>query len=293
MNVCVHQDNLVFNVKDDYRLLLALLIATILFIFEVIGGIISNSLALISDAGHVLTDVFALSLSLFAIRLSRKLPTNKMTYGFHRMKMLTAFINSLLLFVISLYIFYEAYLRLLNPPNVFPQSLLIFALIGFIINLFMVIILKKRTSDLNIHSSYLHVLTDTIQSIGVIFAGIIIMFTHFYLIDAIVSIFIGAFIMKGSLNIIKNTTNVLLEAVPSDVKLEDIKNMLLEINEVKDVHDIHVWCLTPEIKMLTCHVVIDPQDINKAPEIISYINSILREKFSIGHSTIQIEPLNK
>jgi cobalt-zinc-cadmium efflux system protein len=291
MSICTHQDNLVFNVKNNNHLLLVLLIAVMLFIFEIIGGIISNSLALISDAGHVLTDIFALSLSLFAIYISYRPPTSKMTYGFHRMKILTALINSLLLFVISLYIFYEAYLRLLNPPSIFPQFLLVFATIGFFVNLFMTIMLKKG-NDVNIRSSYLHVLTDTIQSIGVIFGGIVIMFTHFYLVDAIISIFIGTFIMKGSLNLIKDTINVLLEAVPFDVKLEDIKSALMEINEVRDVHDVHVWCLTPEIKMLTCHIVIDAQNINKTSELISHINSILKEKFNIGHSTIQIETLN-
>ncbi len=292
----MHQDNLTYEAKAAYhRLLLTLLITIMLFAFEVIGGIISNSLALISDAGHVLTDVLALSLSLFAIHISHKLPTNKMTYGFHRIRILAAFTNGLLLSFVSLYIFYEAYQRLLNPPDIIPQSLLIFATVGFLVNLFMTVILNKtnRNADLNLRSSYLHVLTDTLQSISIIFGGIIIMFTRFYLIDTIISIMIGIFIMRGGYGIIKNTLNILLEAVPSDINIEDIRRTLMEINEVKDVHDIHIWCITPEIKMLTCHVVVTEQDLRKASELISHINLLLKERFSINHSTIQVETLNK
>ncbi|MGC9164657.1 MAG: cation diffusion facilitator family transporter [Thermoprotei archaeon] len=285
----MHDDNLMYKYEDDHKLLFVLSIAMALFVFEVVGGIISNSLALISDAGHVLTDIFALALSFLAIRISYKLPTNKMTYGFHRIRILVAFINGLLLFLISLYIFYEAYMRLFNPPKVLSILLLVFAIIGFLVNLYMTLILKQ-TTDLNVKSAYYHVVTDTLQSVAVIAGGMIIIITKMYIIDTIISIIIGIFILRGGLRIVKNAINILLEGVPANIRLEDVKETLMKVDGVKDVHDIHIWCITPEIMMLTCHVAITSNDLNHASEILSRINLLLKERYNINHSTIQIEP---
>ncbi|MEM3832755.1 MAG: cation diffusion facilitator family transporter [Thermoprotei archaeon] len=285
----MHDDSLVHKYKEDNKLLLVLGISIALFAFEVIGGIISNSLALISDAGHVLTDIFALTLSFLAIKISHRLPTNKMTYGFHRIRIIAAFINGLLLFLLSFYIFYEAYVRLFNPPEVLPMLLLVFAMIGLLVNLYMVLILKQ-TADLNVKSAYYHVVTDTLQSVTVIAGGVIIMTTKMYITDTIISIIIGIFILRGGVHIVKNAIDVLLESVPANIRLEDVKETLMRVDGVKDVHDIHVWCITPEIMMLTCHVAITDSNLNSATEILSRINLLLKEKYNISHSTIQIEP---
>jgi cobalt-zinc-cadmium efflux system protein len=212
------------------NMLLVLSITVGVMIAEIIGGLLANSLALLSDAGHMLTDTLALSLSLAAMRFARKPPTPAKTFGFYRLEILAAFFNGMLLFVISVYIFYEAYHRITEPREINGIFMLVVAAIGLLANGAGIAILRKSSRrSLNVRSAFFHLVGDTVSSAGVIVGGLVIIYTGWHLVDPIISIFIGMLILRGAYSLVKESIDILLEATPSDLHMEEIIGDLVRI----------------------------------------------------------------
>jgi len=270
------------------KLSITLGITFFLFLVEVIGGIISNSLALLSDAGHVFTDSFALILSLLASIIVRKPSGKKATYGYHKIGILAAFINGVSLIVISGLIFFEGYKRLLNPPEINSDLMLSIAFFGFLGNLLMAWILGHRHEDLNIKSAWLHVIGDTVSSAGVIIAGLIIKYTGWLIIDPLISWFVGVIIILGGIRVVKDSLWIFLDFVPKGFDVEEITEKIKKINGIVDVHDIHIWSIGYGVPAFSAHVVVDVQLLSDADKVRKKIEKELAHT-GIKHSVIQIE----
>ena len=270
-------------------LLAALVVTASIMVLEFIGGILSNSIALISDAGHMLTDAFALSLSFFALLLAARPATARKTYGYYRLEILAALINGVVLTIIALGIFYKSYQRFISPQQVRADLLLAIAAIGLIANMVSLTFLSAKRGNLNIRGAFLHVLGDTLSSIGVIVGGIIILLTGWQGIDAIIGIAIGAVIIYGSFRLIKESVDILLEAIPSGIEITRVSQAIESIEEIRAVHDLHVWCITTGIVAMSGHVVVKNEFLERSDEIINKVKCMLKERFQIDHTTIQIE----
>ena len=289
----IHQpaesDNQAYS-SNQRNLVIALSITAIVMIAEIIGGLLSNSLALLSDAGHMLTDILALSLSLAAMKFAQKPPTPSKTFGFHRLEILAAFFNGMLLFFISFYIFYEAYHRLLQPEEIKGLFMLVVACIGLLANGAGILLLRKSAhTSLNVKSAFFHIVGDTISSGGVIVGGLLILYTGWYLVDPLISIFIGILILRGAYALTMESIDIFLEATPKDINVEELLDELRKIQGVKDVHHLHLWTITSGINAMSAHVLIDDLLISSSVYILKKIKSLLRNKYKIEHSTIQFE----
>jgi len=258
---------------------------------EFIGGIISGYLALIADAVHNLSDVAGLILAYIGEIGSRKQPTKKSTYGFKRLEVMTAFISAVSLVVIAIYIFYEAYHRIIQPVELKNTTILfIVATIGLIGNIISVLILhstRKRT--LNIKAAFLHMLYDAISSIAVIIGAVIITQSDWYLVDPLLSILIGLAILYSSFDVLREATIVFLEAVPRRIDYDEVSSAIKSHDKVIGLHDLHIWSLSSTDVVMSCHICISTEDYQQGPEIIRELHKMLNEKFNIGHSTIQAE----
>lgn len=278
------------NIQNKKRLKLVFILTFTYLIAEVIGGVITKSLALLADAGHMLTDVGGLALALFAIRMSERKATPAKTYGYYRTEILAAVINALVLFGISFYILYEAWQRFRDPPEVESTPMLIVAGIGLIINIAGMMIMRKgSTESLNMKGAYFEVLSDALSSIGVIAASLIMIFTGWYYADPILSAAIGLFILPRTWSLLKDGVNVLLEGVPKDVDIAGLRDAIKGIKGVQDVHDLHVWALTSGMNALSAHVVLADGNVTTTNEMLSLLNETITSKFNIQHTTIQLE----
>jgi cobalt-zinc-cadmium efflux system protein len=272
------------------KLFIALLITAIVMIAEIIGGLLANSLALLSDAGHMLTDILSLGLSLAAMKLAQKPPTPSKTFGFHRLEILAAFFNGMLLCFMSFYIFYEAYHRLVQPEEIKGLFMLVVAFIGLLANGAGILLLRKSAhTSLNVKSAFFHIVGDTISSGGVILGGVIILYTGWYVVDPLLSIFIGLLILRGAYALIVESIDIFLEATPKDINMEELLDELCKIQGVKEVHHIHLWTITSGINAMSAHVLIDDRLISSSAHILKEIKSLLHNKYKIEHSTIQFE----
>ena len=275
---------------NQRKLFIALLITAIVMIAEIIGGLLANSLALLSDAGHMLTDILSLGLSLAAMKLAKKPPTPSKTFGFHRLEILAAFFNGMLLFFMSFYIFYEAYHRLVQPEEIKGLFMLVVAFIGLLANGAGILLLRKSAhTSLNVKSAFFHIVGDTISSGGVILGGVIILYTDWYIVDPLLSIFIGLLILRGAYALIVESIDIFLEATPKDINMEELLDELLKIQGVKEIHHIHLWTITSGINAMSAHVLIDDRLISSSSHILKEIKSLLHNKYRIEHSTIQFE----
>ncbi|MCX7723942.1 MAG: cation diffusion facilitator family transporter [Thermodesulfovibrio sp.] len=270
------------------KLSFALGITLLIFIAEFIGGLISNSLALLSDAGHVFTDSFAILLSLLASIIVKKPSGKKATYGYHKIGILAAFINGLSLIVIAGLIFFEGYRRLKNPPYIDFNIMIPIAVFGFIGNLAMAWILGHKHEDLNIKSAWLHVIGDTFSSLGVIIAGLVIKFTGWLIVDPLVSWFVGTVIIFGGIRVVKDSLWIFLDFVPKGFDIETISNEIKNTKGVVDLHDIHIWSIGYGVIAFSAHVVVDDCMLSEADIIRKQIENKLA-KIGIKHSVIQIE----
>lgn len=273
---------------DTRRLRIALVLTGSYFLVELAGGLLSNSLALLSDAGHMLSDVAALCLSLFAFHISRRPADPKRTYGYHRVEILAALLNGLALWLIVGVIFHEAFHRLFEPPEVQSLGMLLVAAVGLLVNVGAAFILNAGgTTSLNLRGAWLHVLGDALGSVGAICAGVIMVWTNWYLADPLVGMMIGSLILYTSWGLIRDSVEILMQAVPSDLSLDHIKATMESIDGVHRVHDLHVWTVTSGIYTLTAHAVTDPAS---SPErILNDIETHLRDRFQIHHTTVQLE----
>jgi len=257
-------------------------------IAEFVGGYFSNSLALMADAAHMLSDAAALGLSIFAAWLSMKPATFERTFGYHRTEIFAAFLNGIMLFVIAGYIIYEACLRIVNPPDVNAPILIFVALGGLVVNILSARMLHSSTEDsLNIKGAYLHVLGDMLGSFGAVIAGIAIFFFDLHILDPIISFFISALIFVSGFRLVSETLDILLEASPAGVNVENIYRALLALPDVEDVHHLHVWSITSGKVSLSVHIVSANHDFKS---ILLAAKTLLNESFNIDHVTIQIEP---
>lgn len=270
-------------------LFISFLLIFTFMIVEVIGGILTNSLALLSDAAHMLSDAFALGLSLFAFKLSEKVSNSNKTYGYKRFEILAAFINGITLLVISLYIFWEAYHRFLEPPNV-SGTMLWIAVIGFLVNVIVALILIKggdTKNNLNLRSALLHVLGDLLGSVGAIIAGLLILFFDWNIADPIASVIVAVLILVSGYRVTSDSVHILMEGTPTDLSITDIEKCLTSLEGVINIHDLHVWTITSGFPALSCHLVVE-EHIDR-DELLKEAAKLLDEKFSIEHSTIQME----
>ncbi|GAA0300567.1 cobalt-zinc-cadmium efflux system protein [Gracilibacillus halotolerans] len=270
-------------------LLISFLLIFTFMIVEVIGGILTNSLALLSDAAHMLSDAFALGLSLFAFKLSEKMSNSEKTYGYKRFEILAAFINGITLVAISIYIFWEAYNRFLEPPNVSGMMLWI-ATIGFLINIIVAFILIKggdTKNNLNLRSALLHVFGDLLGSVGAIVAGLLILFFNWNIADPIASVLVAILILISGYRVTSDSVHILMEGTPTHLSFEEIETKLTNMEGVINIHDLHVWTITSGFPALSCHLVVE-ENVDR-DHLLKKAAKLLEDEFSIEHSTIQIE----
>lgn len=275
--------------QNERRVLLVLLLTGSFMVVEVIGGLLSGSLALLADAGHMLTDTAALALAYGAFRISRRPADDLRTYGYDRFQVLAAFINGLVLIGVFGWIVWEAIHRMMNPTEVLAVPMLVVAILGLLVNLLAFRVLHPGAKDnLNIKGALLHVIFDILGSVGVIVAAVVIYFFGLSIIDPILSIFLAFLIVPSAWGLIKKATHILMEGTPDTFDVEALKKDLVKtIPGLIEVHHVHVWLLTLEQPLLTMHATI--KDIKKSEDILVAIKNHLREKYKISHSTVQVE----
>jgi len=256
---------------------------------EVVGGLLANSLALLADAAHMLADVAAVGLSLFALWFAQRPATPEKTYGYLRLEILAALVNGAALIVIALGIFYGAYQRLRSPEPVEGGLMLGVAVVGLAVNVAAAWLLHRSAGEnLNVRGAYLHVLGDLLGSVGAIVAALVILATGWVAVDPLISVLIGLLILVSSWKLVRESVDVLLEAVPSHIDLNEVRRAIDEIPGVDEVHDLHVWTLTSGMEVASAHLTIDSAD--QLGEVLACARTALREQYGITHATLQVEP---
>lgn len=279
------------RINNLSRLKWALLLTLFGMVLEFAGGILSNSLALVSDAWHMLTHLFALGMSYFAIILALRPASKEHTYGFYRAEVLAAFINGIVLIFISGYLVYEAALRFIHPEEIRTFEMFLIAFIGLIINGASIVLLSKSGSkDLNIKSAILHEIGDIVSSAAVVIGAFFILYSKNYFVDSILTFFIAILIVLWSIKLLIDAGHILLEATPKHLDIDELILLLKkELPDIHEVHHVHAWTIATNLYALTAHVVIDDCHISKANEILHKINALLKERFNIEHTNIQFE----
>ena len=258
-------------------------------IAEVVGGLLTNSLALLADAGHMLSDVAALGLALFALKVSRRPATTKRTYGFYRTEILAALANGATLVAISIYIFFEAYQRFRHPPQVEGAPMMGVALGGLAVNLAGLWILRSgRAESLNERGAWLHVMTDALGSVGAILGGVAIWQFGWLWADPLVSVVIGVLVVFSSWGLLRESVAVLMEGAPGHIDVDAVRDAIARAPEVESVHDLHVWSITSGMVSLSAHVCV--AEGTSHPGVLKDLRAMLHDRYGIDHMTIQIEP---
>jgi cobalt-zinc-cadmium efflux system protein len=274
---------------NEKALRCALMLTGGFMLAEVIGGVMLNSLALLSDAAHMFTDVAALAIALAAIRIGRRAVDDRRTFGYHRFEILAAAFNALLLFGVAAYIVYEAWQRWSNPPAVQTTGVLVIAVLGTIVNLVSMRLLSAgKDSSLNVKGAYLEVWSDLLGSIGVIVGALVILFTGWNWVDTVIAVAIGLWVLPRTWILLKETLNILLEGVPEGIDLPQLAQALGDVSGVSSVHELHVWAVSSAKVSLSVHVVYDPQAASPGA-MLETINQLLTNQFKINHTTIQLE----
>jgi cobalt-zinc-cadmium efflux system protein len=259
------------------------------FVIELVGGILTNSLALQTDAIHMLTDVVALAYALAAAWLAQRPVSLRRTYGYYRVEILSAFLNGILLWAVVIFVFYEAIQRIQHPAGVQSLNMLIIATLGLAANgLVAATLFRSRNESLNLKGAFLHVVADVLGSVGAISAGLVMLFTGWYQADPIASIMIGVLVFYSSGRLVRDSVNVLLEGVPSHIDLSTVERRILGMKGVKNIHDLHVWSIA-DTKMccMSSHVVVE--DGTNGKELVTKLIHVLKDEFGIDHTTIQLE----
>jgi cobalt-zinc-cadmium efflux system protein len=272
------------------RLSLSLFLTLGFVVLEAAAGIFANSLALLTDAAHNLTDVIALGLTWFAVRITSQPANAQKTYGYHRAGILVALLNSTTLVLISIGIFYEAYRRFMNPPDVQSGILIGVGLIAVVINLVTALLVHRGSqSDLNLRSAFVHLMGDVLSTVGAVIAGVIIYFTGANWLDPLVSVLIGFLILYNAWGILHDAVDILLEATPRDVNIKNMVADIIQVEGVLGIHDVHVWSLTQSLRTMSAHILTDDVHISAAGDIQRQINEIIRRRYNIAHATLQLE----
>ena len=271
-------------------LALALAITVVFLVIEVAGGLLTNSLALLADAGHMATDAAALALALFAVWLARRPATPARSFGFHRAEVLAALANAAILIVICFFIFWEAARRIIEPPAVDTLPMLVIAILGLAANAGSAWILMRggmHAHDLNVRGAFLHVIGDLLGSLGTIAAAVVILASGWYLADPILSIGIGLLILRSAWRLLWDSVDVLLEATPAHIDPAEVRRAMQQVRGVEGVHDLHIWTVTSGLVALSGHV-----EVNEGRdwhEMLVELATLLRERFGIAHVTLQPE----
>ena len=276
------------------RLKIALVLVFFVMCVEVAGGIFAHSLALLSDAAHMLTDVFALSLSLMALAIAAQPSTRTKTFGYHRMEILAALANGILLLLMALGILWAAYHRFTDPGVVDGVIVTAVATVGLATNLAVLYILKDpvhnaHNHDLNLKAAFYHVIGDSLASVAVILGGLAMWWTRWYALDSIVAAMVALVLIWGAQSIIRDSFHILLEGVPKGISIQEVEKELTAIPAIKDVHELHVWSICSNIYALSAHALVNDQKVNQVDSILKEIETLLKEKFNITHSTVQFE----
>ncbi len=270
------------------NLKIVIFLTALVFLLEFVGGMISNSLALLSDSVHVFMDVVALFLAFGAIKISSRPSSRNVTFGYHRFEIFAALINGLTIIGIVFLIFYEAYERILNPPAVKGFDVLIIASIGLSVNTWAAFKLHGH-HDLNIKAAYLHVIGDALASVAVIAGAVIIIFTGFNVVDPVLSILIGMILLYGAFKLVLGSARILLEFAPKHVDADTLVELMMEIEGVKGVHDIHIWSICSNIHAMSAHVLVDRIHVQQTEALIKNISGMAKDRFRILHTTLQFE----
>lgn len=274
--------------KNKRRLAVVLGLTTAYLIAEVIGGLLTHSLALLADAGHMLTDVAGLALALMAIQFAERPATPERTYGFYRVEILAALTNAVVLIGISLYILYEAFERFRNPPEVQSGAMLVVASFGLVINFVGIYLLRAASKEsLNMKGAYYEVFSDLLTSIGVIAAAVIMLTTGWYYADPLISAGIGLFILPRTWMLLRAAVGVLLEGTPTDVNLAALREAIESVTGVASVHDLHVWSLTSGVHAMSVHAVLADHALHD--EVLASVRQRVIADFKIAHATVQVE----
>ncbi len=286
----LHSDLVTPSREAERRLWLALAIASIITTVEFFGGIVSQSLALVSDSGHILTDVFTIGLSILTIRLARRPHTSKRTFGYHRAEIFASLLNGSSLIIIAVLIIYGAVRRFLEPSAVQGTLVITIASLALIGNLIMTrLFVGTWKASLNIKGVFLHAIGDILSSSGVIVGGLVVIFFGYTRIDPVIAVLIGFLILRNAFGLVRESTDVLMEATPRHLGLEAITKTILGINGVKGVHDLHVWTITSGLYALSGHVTVGAEKIEEGSKIIEEVSKRLRDSFGIEHVTLQLE----
>jgi cobalt-zinc-cadmium efflux system protein len=285
-----HDEHNQIRAAGRRALTLSLIITAGIMVVEAIGGILSDSLALLGDAGHMLVDALALALTLFALNIARRPATSTRTFGFLRAEIVAALINGSILVILSLAVFYESYQRFLNPPEVNTGLMIGIAAIGLAGNAAGIVLLRRTGKmNLNIKAAFWHVVGDTISSLGVIAAGVVIMLTGWSYADPLIAVIIGFIILYGAIQLVRESLNILLEAVPKEITVDKVTQALTTVENVVEIHDVHVWTITSGVYAMSAHLVVNDLMVSQTAQILEQVNSLLSEDYNITHTTFQME----
>lgn len=272
------------------RLKYAISLTALTLLAEVAGGLWTNSLALLSDAAHVFLDLFALILSLAAIRLAMLPATEMHSFGWHRAEVFASFINGVTVFLMAAVIFYEALQRLASPQVVKSLPMLIIAAVGLVANVLSAMALHTHShDDLNVRSAFLHVVGDAAASVGVIIGGVVMYFTSWYVLDALISMGISIVIFTGAFRVLRESVHILMEGVPRGMDIAEVAETIRSVEGVRDLHHLNVWAICSHILALSVHLDINSESGDKAPMILREVEHVLLERYRISHTTLQIE----
>ena len=276
--------------STNRRLALSISLTAAFVVFEIAGGLYANSLALLTDAAHNVTDVLALVLTWWALRATTKPAHPGKTYGYHRVGILVAVVNSTTMVLISIGIFYDAYRRLLATPEVKADVLIGVGVVAVIVNLATALMVRHGSEDdLNLRSTFLHLMGDVLSTVGAVAAGIVIRFTGLNWLDPLVSIFIGLLILWNAWGILRESVNILMEGTPADVDVQAVVDSILQVEGVRDVHDLHIWSITRGLRTLSAHILTDDIPISDGTRIQAAVSKILDRTYGIAHATLQLE----
>lgn len=279
------------NLQRPKRLLaLSLAITAAIALVEVAGGFLSNSISLISDSVHMFTDVMAIGLSLFAVTMAARSHSGAMTFGYHRAEVLAALANGVALSAISVWVLYEAVLRVMSPRVIDAPVMLVAAGIGLAGNLVVMLLLRQHAGkSINVQSAFVHVVYDTVSSVAVIVTGLIAFYTGITIVDPLVAFLIAGLVARSSYTIVRTSTHILLEGAPRELDMQQVIATLKQLDGVVDVHDLHVWTISTGMDALSGHVVVRDQMLSQSGKLLDEINRVLAERYRITHTTIQLE----
>lgn len=279
------------NLQQPKRLLtLSLAVTAAIAVIEAVSGVLSNSISLVSDSVHMFTDVTAIALSLFAITMAARSHSGAMTFGYHRAEVLAALANGVALAAISVWVLYEAALRVMSPRAIDTPLMLVAASIGLAGNLVVMFLLKHHAGkSINVQSALVHVVYDTVSSVAVIITGFIAFYTGITIVDPLVAFLIAGLVARSAYTIVRSSTHILLEGAPRELDMREVVVTLKQLDGVVDVHDLHVWTISTGMDALSGHVVVRDQMLSQSSKLLGEINRVLAERYGITHTTIQLE----